>query len=154
MDQANHERREKRMEERSRERWENNYAVFYGDLTEEEQKYRDYFETDLEMNPENEQIQEKIDEMKLLVEPEYQLDRYDFQETYTITPEEDQSSLIQKKAFKFQYRLASDSLETFQRRNNRMIERHLTRYEQKGIQAVTIYYIIIIAIISIFILSL
>jgi hypothetical protein len=142
------------MEERSRERWENNYAVFYGDLTEEEQKYRDYFETDLEMNPENEQIQEKIDEMKLLVEPEYQLDRYDFQETYTITPEEDQSSLIQKKAFKFQYRLASDSLETFQRRNNRMIERHLTRYEQKGIQAVTIYYIIIIAIISIFILSL
>ncbi len=138
MDQANHERREKRMEERSRERWENNYAVFYGDLTEEEQKYRDYFETDLEMNPENEQIQEKIDEMKLLVEPEYQLDRYDFQETYTITPEEDQSSLIQKKAFKFQYRLASDSLETFQRRNNRMIERHLARYDQKGIQSVFI----------------
>jgi len=24
------------MEESSRERWENNYAVFYGDLTEEE----------------------------------------------------------------------------------------------------------------------
>jgi hypothetical protein len=74
--------------------------------------------------------------MKLLVQPEYQLNRYDFQESYTVTPEEDQSSLLQKKAFQFKYRLAADPLETFQRRNNRMVDRHLTRYEQKGIQNV------------------
>lgn len=74
--------------------------------------------------------------MKLLVQPEYQLDRYDFQESYTISPEEDQTSLIQKKAFQFKYRLASNTLDNFQRKNNRMTERHLTRYEQKGIQAV------------------
>ena len=67
------------MEESSRERWENNYTIFYGDPTEEEQKYRDYFETDLEMNPEYEQIQYKMNEMKLLVRPEYQLNRYDIQ---------------------------------------------------------------------------
>ncbi len=33
-----------------------------------------------------------------------------------------------------------------------MIERHLTRYEKKGIQAVTIYYIIAIISIIIFII--
>ena len=44
----NHERREKRMLERKRERWTENYTYFFGGLTEEEQQYRDYFETDLE----------------------------------------------------------------------------------------------------------
>lgn len=44
-----HERREKRMLERKKERWTENYAYFFGGLTEEEQMYRDYFESDLEL---------------------------------------------------------------------------------------------------------
>jgi len=35
-DVANHERREKRMLERKSERWNTNYAYFFGGLTEEE----------------------------------------------------------------------------------------------------------------------
>jgi hypothetical protein len=52
MDTENHERREKRMKERATDRWANNYTFFVGGLTEEEAKYQDYFETDLEKNPE------------------------------------------------------------------------------------------------------
>lgn len=36
-DPINHERREKRMNERKRERWVKNYTYFFGNLTEEEQ---------------------------------------------------------------------------------------------------------------------
>ena len=52
-DPANHERREKRMLERKRSRWVDNYTYFYGNLTEEEQQYRDYFETDVELDRED-----------------------------------------------------------------------------------------------------
>ena len=34
----------KLMLEKSKERWDSNYTFFVGDLTEEEQKYRDYYE--------------------------------------------------------------------------------------------------------------
>ena len=44
------------MLEKSKERWDSNYTFFVGDLTEEEQKYRDYYETDIEKNPESETI--------------------------------------------------------------------------------------------------
>lgn len=42
-DPSNHERREKRMLEKKRDRWSKNYTYFFGTLTEEEQQYRDYF---------------------------------------------------------------------------------------------------------------
>lgn len=48
IDPENHERREKRMLEKKRVRWTENYTYFFGGLTEEEQQYRDYFESDLE----------------------------------------------------------------------------------------------------------
>jgi hypothetical protein len=35
-DQVNHERREKRMLSKKRERWTDNYTYFFGNLTEEE----------------------------------------------------------------------------------------------------------------------
>lgn len=46
IDIENHERREKRMLDRAQKRWEGNYVYYFGGLTEEEQRYRDYFETD------------------------------------------------------------------------------------------------------------
>lgn len=49
------------MQERKRERWVENYTYFFGGLTEEEQMYRDYFETDLERDPEDDFIDEQID---------------------------------------------------------------------------------------------
>jgi hypothetical protein len=52
-DPVNHERREKRMIERKSERWNNNFTFFFGELTEEEQQYRDYYETDMIEDPED-----------------------------------------------------------------------------------------------------
>ena len=60
-DQDNHERREARMLNRKRDRWTNKYTFFFGDLTEEEQMYRDYFESDLEEDPEFEELFELHD---------------------------------------------------------------------------------------------
>ena len=55
-DPETHERREKRMQERKREREIDNYAFFFGNLTEEEQMYRDYYETDLEVDDDDEGV--------------------------------------------------------------------------------------------------
>ena len=68
IDPENHERREKRMLEKKRERWSENYTYFFGGLTEEEQQYRDYFETDLEQDPEDDFIDEYLDDKQLAAE--------------------------------------------------------------------------------------
>lgn len=128
IDPANHERREARMEERGKTRWDNNYTFYYGSLTEEEQKYKDYFETDVEKFPEDEKLEERHDEEELLGEEGYKLSRYDFQEMYTYNPEEDQTTYFEKKIFKFRYRRAADSEELYRVRNERMINRHLQRF--------------------------
>ncbi len=72
-DPDNHDRREKRMVERKRDRWTNHFAFFFGDLTEEEQMYRDYFETDLEQEPEDDLLQEKLDEFEILTSGDFDL---------------------------------------------------------------------------------
>jgi len=61
LDRQNHPRREKRLLEREAQRWDSNYAFYTGSLTEEEQKYRDYYETDLEAYPEDEGIEKLLD---------------------------------------------------------------------------------------------
>jgi hypothetical protein len=58
----NHERREKRMLSRRNERWNQNYTFFQGNLTEEEQQYRDYFESDVEIDPEDDFVDGLLDE--------------------------------------------------------------------------------------------
>lgn len=99
LDRENHERREKRMQEKAKERWESNYSLFYGGNSEEEQQYKDYYQTDLENYPENEAIEQQLDTQEILTRPENKLTNFDFQEGYTRNPEDDQSSLVQKKAF-------------------------------------------------------
>jgi len=66
-DSINHERREKRMLARKRERWNDNYTYFFGNLTEEEQMYRDYFETDVEFDIEDDFFDSQMDE-KMIAE--------------------------------------------------------------------------------------
>lgn len=136
IDRENHERREKRMLDRNNERWQSNYTFFYGGLTEEEQKYRDYFETDLENYPEDEEIESKLDENEIFATGDYNLDKYDFQELYTRQPEDDATSYLEKKAFKFKYRRAKDSTETYERRQTRMIQRQLERFDRQGVQQI------------------
>jgi hypothetical protein len=134
IDRENHERREKRMLDRAGERWQSNYTLFYGGLTEEEQKYRDYFETDIEAYPEDEEIESKLDENEIFARGDYNLDKYDFQELYTRQPEDDATSYLEKKAFKFKYRRAKDSTETYERRQTRMVQRQLERFDKEGVQ--------------------
>lgn len=59
-DPDNYERRERRMQERKQERWVQNYTYFFGGLTEEEQQYKDYFQTDIENDPEDENWEDFI----------------------------------------------------------------------------------------------
>jgi len=47
-------------------------------LTEEEQQYRDYYQTDLEENPENEELEEKFDEMHLVTHGQLNPNLYTF----------------------------------------------------------------------------
>ena len=116
-DPFNHERREKRMNQKKLERWNENYTYFFGGLTEEEQQYRDYFQTDLELNPEDEFIDEKFDDYILAGQGQFNTALYDFQD-YTVETmgHEDYSDLIEDKLFKFKYRQFGDNLKTYERR--------------------------------------
>eukprot|EP01017_Pseudomicrothorax_dubius_P041046 TRINITY_DN6531_c0_g1_i1.p1 TRINITY_DN6531_c0_g1~~TRINITY_DN6531_c0_g1_i1.p1 ORF type:complete len:592 (+),score=196.83 TRINITY_DN6531_c0_g1_i1:313-2088(+) len=137
VDRANHERREKRMRERAAQRWETGYTFFTGGLTEEELKYRDYFETDLELYPENEQFDSKRDFDELLSTNEYRLDQYDFQESYLKSlVEEDASSSLQRLAFRFKYRRAHYPIERHIEKETRMNSRQLARFSEVNVASI------------------
>lgn len=80
-DRENHERREKRRLAGMRQRQVENYTYFFGNLTEEEAQYRDYFATDLENDPEDEKIDELIDEENLVNSGSFNPALFDFVDT-------------------------------------------------------------------------
>lgn len=105
-----------------------NYTFFFGNLTEEEQQYRDYFETDIENDPEDEYIEGLHDEVRLAQTGEFDPKLYDFVETAMISEvHENFEDLVEDKIFKFKYRLNADPPAVFQTRNNRMINRFVER---------------------------
>lgn len=121
------------MLQRKEQRWDGQYPVYSGALTEEEMMYRDYFETDLDKDQQNDELDLLIDEQQILQEGEYNFDHYDFQEMYTHTPEEDQSSLAAKMAFRFKYRAANVDPKTHVVRQKRMIARQVERFNEHKI---------------------
>jgi hypothetical protein len=80
-DPENHERREKRMLDRKRERWTENFTYFFGGLTEDEQLYRDYFETDLENEPEDSYVEDLYDRREIAAGGDLDPKRFTFIET-------------------------------------------------------------------------
>ena len=80
-DPENHERREKRMLERKRKRQVENFTYFFGGNTEEEQQYMDYFETDIEEDPEDDHINELSDKLDLASTGIFDHKLYDFVDT-------------------------------------------------------------------------
>ena len=70
-----------------------------------------------------------LDKQELLTDYKYNLNKFDFQESYTGNPEDDQTSYVEKKIFKFKYRRALDSKDDYERRNQRMIEGQKQRFE-------------------------
>jgi hypothetical protein len=121
-DPLNHERREKRMLEKKNERWTQNYTYFFGNLTEEEQQYRDYFQTDVELDMENEYIEDEFDKYNIAADGAMNPGSFDFVD-YTMLqdPHENFDDIVEQKIFKFKYRQNADSFETYEARNRRMI---------------------------------
>ena len=116
-DPDNFERREKRMLEAKKKRWTENYTYFFGGLTEEEQQYRDYFQTDLENDPESEALEEFLDKERLALSGEFDTKQYDFIETsLDLEVHENFEDIIEDKIFKFKYRQNAGDLDTFARR--------------------------------------
>jgi len=72
-----------------------------------------------------------LDKQELLTDYKYNLNKFDFQEAYTGNPEDDQTSFVEKKIFKYKYRRALDSKADYERRNTRMIEEQAKRFEEK-----------------------
>ncbi len=92
------------MLERKRERWLNTFSYFFGTLTEEEQMYRDYFETDLEENPDDEADHERTDMLALGQDPDMNFDNYDFQEMIDESdPHETIEDVVDNAIFKYKY---------------------------------------------------
>lgn len=127
-DPETHQRRERRMQERARTRNVDNFAFFLGNLTEDEQKYRDYFETDLENDDEDEQIEELRDEAMLAESGQFDPRLYDFLELNMVSEvHENFEDIVEDKIFKFKYRMNADAPEVYEKRNKRMIKRFVER---------------------------
>ena len=93
------------MLESKKKRWTENYTYFFGGLTEEEQQYRDYFQTDIENDPENEAFDELEDRDALAQSGEFDPKKYDFIETSLYTEvHENFEDIVEDKIFKFKYR--------------------------------------------------
>jgi hypothetical protein len=127
-DPENFERREKRMLDRKRERWTENYTYFFGGLTEEEQMYRDYFQTDIENDPEDATIEDFFDQKEIAESGQFNPKLYDFVETGLINEvHETFEDLIEDKIFRYKYRQFADAPEVYARRMNRVISRFAER---------------------------
>ena len=132
IDPDNHERRENRMLERKRDRWTDNYTYFFGGLSEEEQMYRDYFETDLELDPEDEVRDEFEDNFDINSTGEFRFEKYDFMETsLEHDTHEGLSDIISQKIFKHKYRMNNASPADYLRKMDRVVDRSLKRAESR-----------------------
>jgi len=132
IDSENHERREERMLRRKRDRWTDNYTYFFGGLTEEEQMYRDYFQTDLELDPEDDNEDSIKDEIDIASQGEFKFSNYEFIETgLDIETHESLLDEVDRKLFKYKYRMNNDDLQTYMRRMDRVIGRQLERAKRR-----------------------
>ena len=93
------------MKDRVKTRQIDNYTYFFGNLTEEEMQYRDYFETDLEADSDDEYMEELQLKAGLAATGQFDPRRFDFVETAMVTEvHENFQDVIEDKVFKFKYR--------------------------------------------------
>lgn len=134
-DPDNHERREKRMLERKRQRVVDNYTIYFGRLTEEEMQYRDYFESDLEHDPENEQFEELSDKASMAHSGQFNPKLFDFIDANVAMniPEthENYDDIVEDKLFKYRYRQNADSAPVFNKRMERVRSRFMERAKSR-----------------------
>ena len=90
--------------------------------------YRDYFETDIDMDPENDVFEEIVDERAIAEQGELNPALYDFIEGSLAEPHESFEDLVEQKIFKYKYRMAADGVDTYDRRMQRVVD----RFNQRG----------------------
>jgi len=131
-DPDNFERREARMLERKREREHSAFTYFFGNLTEEEQMYRDYYQTDIENDPESEVLEAKFDEEMILENGDFSHKRFQFlDQGLVFDNHESYEDLVEDKIFKFKYRKATDYGALYNKRQKRVVERFLQRLQTR-----------------------
>ena len=122
-DSENHDRRERRMLEKKSKREEENYTFYFNGLNEEEQMYRDYYESDLEedMYPESSVASELNDEKKLRNSGDFDTKHIQFLETTAVNENREQiDDIVGKMLFNYKYRNVSDK--NFEERNQRVLK--------------------------------
>lgn len=129
-DPANHDRREKRMLQRKKERLEESYTIYLIDLTEEEQMFRDYYESDLEEYRDDFQSNIINDESMLASYHDIDLNNFSFIEGSVdlndYAPVEDH---IENLLFKYRYKTVSDK--HYNRRINRVLKKFCERAKSR-----------------------
>lgn len=94
--------------------------------------YRDYFETDIEEDPEDTWQEIEQDKEQLALGGEFNPDRFDFIETnLDMEVHENFEDLVEDKIFKYKYRRNADPEMTFARREARRISRFMERLEHR-----------------------
>lgn len=131
-DAENHERRERRMLEKKSKREEENYTFYFNGLSEEEQMYRDYYESDLEedMYPESTVASEINDAKKLRDSGDFDPNYVQFIESSAYTDNREAvDDIVGKMLFNYKYRHVSDK--NFEERNERVLRNFQKRAENR-----------------------
>lgn len=129
-DPVNHERRERRMLERKSQRENDNYTYYFGGLTEEEQMFRDYYETDLEEYPDSESISELKEEAFYRQSGDFDLRFIELVEPQvTFQDRLPVQDLIDKSLFKYKYRKIGDP--KYESRIERVFNRYVERSKNR-----------------------
>ena len=134
-DPENHERRERRMLERESQRKIDNYTFYLNGLTEFEQNYRDYYESDVEDNKENEFEHEKKDNEILRNSKNFEFERFEFQESSVLSNDtQPVIDVLGSRLFRYKYRHISDP--KYVERNSRVLKRYIERANHRESQVV------------------
>lgn len=90
--------------------------------------YRDYFQTDLEEEPEDSYVEDFYDKRELAESGQFDTRRFDFVETGLNNEiHENFEDIIEDKIFKFKYRQFVDSPQVYARRTQRLVNRFTER---------------------------
>ena len=120
------------MLDRKRQRVVENFTYFFGGLTEEEQSYRDYYQTDIEEDPEDDYVEGQIDNHEIASGGQLDPKLYDFIESsLRWEVHENFDDLVADKVFKYKYKQYADQPEVFARRMNRVASKFIERARKR-----------------------
>lgn len=117
------------MLERKNQRTKENYPFYFNGLTEKEQMYRDYYESDLEEFPDDNMYNENLDKSLIASSRNFDMDNYLFAEENSLSPKSPVDGFIEKNLFRYKYREISDI--NYTRRQKEYLREHLKEQKQR-----------------------